>query len=106
MCAFSLFDFDRYGDERFAADRSAVNGNQDRARHGGSGGGGGGRRRRVVTEQGKMEKSFLSFKHQHPEWTCGPGGDRFIERLSAFQVRQTHPLKGGRALRAGGRSAL
>ena len=37
------------------------------------------------SEQGKMEKSFLNFKINHPDWQCGPSGNHFIEKLCAFQ---------------------
>jgi len=37
------------------------------------------------SEQGKMEKSFLNFKVNHPGWQCGAAGDQFIDRLCAFQ---------------------
>lgn len=74
VCAFSLFDFKRYGDERYAAPADGENAE----------GGGGVKIDR--TEQGKLEKSFLNFKMNHPDWQCGPEGDAFMQNLCDFQV--------------------
>jgi hypothetical protein len=35
-----------------------------------------------------MEKSFLNFKINHPNWNCGEQGERFISRLCEFQEQQ------------------
>lgn len=72
VCAFSLFDFKRYGDERYAAPSE--------------GEGTGGQIKIDRTEQGKLEKSFLNFKMNHPDWKCGPEGDAFMQNLCDFQV--------------------
>ena len=91
VCGFSLFDFDRYGDERFGAAGAAPSresGGGDGPAAGGEGADAAGpTRRRVRSEQGKMEKSFLNFQMNHPDWECGEGGERFIQRLISFQVR-------------------
>lgn len=114
VCGYSLFDFERYGDERFAAPPPTATATtaeeeeeQDNAtstssslQEGGVGGGVGGRasatsslsarkrRQQERTEQGKMEKSFLNFKMHHPEWECGEKGDAFLNNLCDFQERQ------------------
>ena len=47
----SLFDFSQYGNEEYAAGETGA--------------------RAHATKDGKMEKSFLNFKIQHPNWDCG-----------------------------------
>jgi hypothetical protein len=123
VCGYSLFDFERYGDERFAAPpptataTTAEEEEQDNAtstssslQEGGVGGGVGGRasatsslsarkrRQQERTEQGKMEKSFLNFKMHHPEWECGEKGDAFLNNLCDFQERQVRLLRSRRRL--------
>mmetsp|Transcript_12035 Transcript_12035/g.28193 ORF Transcript_12035/g.28193 Transcript_12035/m.28193 type:complete len:521 (+) Transcript_12035:170-1732(+) len=82
VCGYSLFDFDRYGDERYGAPTVPSDATiADLEAQGESGG----RRRLERTEQGKMEKSFLNFKLHHPDWQPGPSGDKFLENLCTFQ---------------------
>jgi autophagy-related protein 9 len=73
VCSFSLFDFEKYGDQRYGAPptaNAAKDGNQNNNR----------------TEQGKLEKSFLNFKLNHPDWKGGADGEAFLQNLYDFQV--------------------
>ncbi|KAG5191934.1 autophagy protein Apg9-domain-containing protein [Tribonema minus] len=100
VCSYSLFDFARHGDEDYGAP-SAVN--PSAAAAGGDAGGGsafaGVSASRAsgwgahglgkdVTEQGKMEKSFLNFTANYPEWEPDAAGKEMLNALEHFQTEQ------------------
>jgi len=47
---------------------------------------------RPKTRQGKMEKSFFSFKAAHPNWKCSSSGQNLIDRISSYQQQQEQAL--------------
>eukprot|EP00501_MAST-03F_sp_TOSAG23-6_P001644 GSMAST32.ASY1.ANO1.1711.1 assembled CDS len=67
VCGYSLFDFEKFGDEKYAGKKSRIDGE-------GNG-------------NGKMEKSFLSFVTQHPDWSpsLSHGGEDMLKSLSEFR---------------------
>lgn len=77
VCAFSLFDFSKYGDERYAA--PVKDGDDPNKKN---------KKRPDRTEQGKLEKSFLNFKMNHPDWQCDADGEAFLQNLCDFQERE------------------
>jgi len=42
--------------------------------------------KRVQTKQGKMEKSFLNFKANYPDWVPSKQGERYLELISSSQI--------------------
>ena len=62
ICSYASFDFQKYGDMDFG---SVFNGTDFKSKN------------------GKMEKSFLNFKKQYPEWTIN-GGDELIENIYKY----------------------
>ncbi|CAN0020353.1 unnamed protein product [Ascophyllum nodosum] len=97
VCSYSLFDFGRYGDEDYAAPSVAPVGADSRApamaevaeqeERAGGGRQARPRRRPDTTAQGKMEKSFLSFRANYPDWQPGAAGQEMIDRLAGFQLQ-------------------
>jgi autophagy-related protein 9 len=81
VCGYSLFDFQKYGDARYAgapadgAESPTLNGRGD----------GRAARLRMRSRQGKMEKSFLSFMASHPDWTPPEAGGALLQSLSQFR---------------------
>ncbi|KAG6475015.1 hypothetical protein ZIOFF_064232 [Zingiber officinale] len=69
VCSFSSFDFQNHGNRNYA---SPSNAEQDKS------------------SQGKMEKSFLSFKSTYPYWEPDMHGHQFLSNLHKFRERQTH----------------
>ena len=39
-----------------------------------------------------MEKSFLNFKINHPDWDCGEQGEKFVATICAFQEQRLEEL--------------
>lgn len=69
VCDYSLFDFDRYGDERFGAPADGCVEASQRP------------------EGGKMEQSYLNFQQAHPQWDGGDrGGRAFAERIHIYRA--------------------
>ena len=65
VLGYSLFDFARFGDAKYGAPQ---NGPKD-----------------VQLDQGKLEKSFLSFKQNHATWEPDAMGKRIIKTLNRFR---------------------
>ncbi|KAF9580646.1 autophagy protein atg9 [Lunasporangiospora selenospora] len=64
VCSFAVFDFRRHGDVKYGAPVTEVTDE------------------RFVSNQGKMEKSFLNFKQNNPEWEPNdPTGSMYISKL-------------------------
>ncbi|KAG8893111.1 autophagy protein atg9, partial [Tulasnella sp. 417] len=66
VCSFAVFDFKRHGNVNFGAPTEQ----QDE---------------RLMSNQGKMEKSFLNFKAANPEWNpTDPAGSAYLTRMENF----------------------
>jgi len=71
VCDYSTFDLDRYGDEDYAtAPEGGVVEVNRRPAH------------------GKMEQSYLSFQHTHPDWQGHSTGRNMMHRLRAFSTQK------------------
>eukprot|EP00300_Choanocystis_sp_HF-7_P018559 c20075_g1_i2.p1 GENE.c20075_g1_i2~~c20075_g1_i2.p1 ORF type:complete len:704 (+),score=128.17 c20075_g1_i2:39-2114(+) len=68
VCSFAMFDFAHHGDSRFGAASSCNESRQSRL--------------------GKMEKSYLNFKVEHPRWDV-PGGAELLENISKHASNST-----------------
>ena len=68
VCSFALFDFKRHGNRKY---------------------GGGNTDKQKWTRQGKMEKSFLSFVANNPNWTPDDAGSQFLGRLHDFEMEHS-----------------
>lgn len=64
---FSLFDFERYGDEDYGAEKSGFVEHAQRP------------------AGGKLEKSFMNFQQQHPNYDGGKAAKGMCSRLQAFK---------------------
>ena len=75
ICSYATFDFQKYGNMDFGSSYDASE---------------------FKSKNGKMEKSFLNFKKQYPEWTIN-GGDELIENIykynSSIQLRKSDICK-------------
>jgi Autophagy protein ATG9 len=49
-------------------------------------------------KEGKMEKSFFSFKAAHPSWTCPESGQDLVDRLDEYQREETEAIARERQL--------
>jgi len=99
VCGYATFDFDKYGDElwegrtigRAGADPFAESlsesvlriGNVDEATR---------RFPKPKAWEGKMEKSFFSFKTAHPNWKCPESGQNLVDRVEQYQREETAAL--------------
>jgi len=62
ICKFAKFPLAEHGNKRYGVDSSS--------------------NKRNRTKQGKMEKSFLNFKANHPEWKPDEDGQRYLVSLT------------------------
>lgn len=62
ICKFAKFPLAEHGNRKYGVDSSSAKRNR--------------------TKQGKMEKSFLNFKANHPEWKPDEDGQRYLAGLS------------------------
>lgn len=69
VCSFALFDFRRHGNRQYGG--AALDNAQ-------------------VTRDGKMEKSFLSFVSNNPNWIPNAEGCQFLGRMREFEASQDH----------------
>ncbi|RKP23906.1 autophagy protein Apg9-domain-containing protein [Syncephalis pseudoplumigaleata] len=79
VCSFALFDFKRHGNIRYGAPSEAVN-------------------EHFISKEGKMEKSFINFKANHPDWEPEDmAGSLYLTRLqsnaSANEQPATHAAR-------------
>ncbi|KAG9285925.1 hypothetical protein G9A89_013350 [Geosiphon pyriformis] len=66
VCSFAVFDFKRHGNVKYGAPTEVAN-------------------EYYISNQGKMEKSFLNFKANHPDWEpTDPTGSAYLTRLTEF----------------------
>ncbi|KAJ7709570.1 autophagy protein Apg9-domain-containing protein [Mycena rosella] len=72
VCSFAEFNFERHGNVKFGAPTRI----QDK---------------RMVSNEGKMEKSFLNFKAANPDWNpTDPSGSLYLSRMADFSASH-HP---------------
>ena len=64
VCSFAVFDFKRHGNLKFGAAQELISENR-------------------LSNQGKMEHSFLSFKATYPQWDPGLEGSEYLNRVLA-----------------------
>ncbi|KAI8977112.1 autophagy protein Apg9-domain-containing protein [Mycotypha africana] len=68
VCSFAQFDFERHGNTKYGVPGMIV---EDAY---------------YLSNQGKMEKSFLNFKANHPKWVpTDPAGSLYLSRLAEFK---------------------
>ncbi|KIM49348.1 hypothetical protein M413DRAFT_438535 [Hebeloma cylindrosporum] len=73
VCSFAEFNFERHGNVKFGAPSRA----QDK---------------KMVSNEGKMEKSFLNFKAANPEWNpTDPSGSLYLTRMADFNSHFQYP---------------
>nr|CAB3501422.1 unnamed protein product [Digitaria exilis] len=68
VCSLSLFDFKRHGNRNYGSPFNAP--------------------KSLRSSQGKMEKSFLSFKSVYPSWEANADGKQFLSNLQKFKEKQ------------------
>ncbi|KAM1570665.1 hypothetical protein FF1_035706 [Malus domestica] len=68
VCSFSTFDFERHGNSNYGSPDNVP--------------------RSQRSSQGKMEKSFLSFKSNYPSWDPNTQGDQFLKKLRTFREQK------------------
>ena len=68
VCRYSLFDFKQYGNEQYGCEK--------------------GLKTDQASMNGKMEKSFVNFKQNHPTWIANEEGEAMLGRLDAFKTEQ------------------
>ncbi|KIL69852.1 hypothetical protein M378DRAFT_184229 [Amanita muscaria Koide BX008] len=72
VCSFAEFNFERHGNVKFGAPTNA-------------------RDRRMISNEGKMEKSFLTFKAANPNWNpSDPSGSLYLSRMAEYSATH-HP---------------
>jgi autophagy-related protein 9 len=74
VCSFALFDFQRHGNNKYG------------------GASGGGTNKRQHTRQGKMEKSFISFVSNNPNWTPHEDGSLYLSKMQDFEVSMSRQI--------------
>lgn len=68
VCSLSVFDFEHHGNSKYG---SPFHTSKDRR-----------------SSQGKMEKSFISFKTNYPNWEPDGNGKQFMSVLADFRLRK------------------
>ncbi|KAG6898292.1 hypothetical protein C0992_000737 [Termitomyces sp. T32_za158] len=72
VCSFAEFNFERHGNVKFGAPTQ----NRDK---------------KMLSNEGKMEKSFLNFKAANPDWTpTDPSGSLYLNRMADYGA--THAM--------------
>ncbi|XP_006458033.1 hypothetical protein AGABI2DRAFT_183133 [Agaricus bisporus var. bisporus H97] len=72
VCSFAEFNFERHGNVKFGAPK-AVND------------------KKMISNQGKMEKSFLNFKAANPDWNpTDPSGSLYLSRMADIAAGATN----------------
>ncbi|RDB21088.1 Autophagy-related protein 9 [Hypsizygus marmoreus] len=86
VCSFAEFNFERHGNVKFGAPTQTHD-------------------KKMISNEGKMEKSFLNFKAANPDWNpSDPSGSLYLSRMADFSAahnmhmfgrrRQGAPLEG------------
>ncbi|KAK0497041.1 APG9-domain-containing protein [Armillaria luteobubalina] len=66
VCSFAEFNFERHGNVKFGAPTQNID-------------------KRMISNEGKMEKSFLNFKAANPDWNpSDPSGSLYLSRMADF----------------------
>ncbi|KAG7448093.1 APG9-domain-containing protein [Guyanagaster necrorhizus] len=66
VCSFAEFNFERHGNVKFGAPAQNID-------------------KRMISNEGKMEKSFLNFKAANPDWNpTDPSGSLYLSRMADF----------------------
>ncbi|KAG6814581.1 hypothetical protein H0H92_000110 [Tricholoma furcatifolium] len=85
VCSFAEFNFERHGNVKFGAPTQT-------------------RDKKMISNEGKMEKSFLNFKAANPDWNpTDPSGSLYLTRMAEYGAthamhpfgRRRHPGAGG-----------
>ncbi|TFK42483.1 putative transmembrane protein [Crucibulum laeve] len=85
VCSFAEFNFERHGNVKFGAPTTT----QDT---------------KMISNEGKMEKSFLNFKAANPDWNpSDPSGSLYLSRMAEFAH---HPLGRRRHMTSPGRGDM
>jgi autophagy-related protein 9 len=63
VCSFAAFDFEKHGNAQYGAPTEPA------------------RNRKYVSNNGKLEQSFLNFKANHPNWDPGVQGSQYLSRV-------------------------
>ncbi|KAJ1968305.1 autophagy protein atg9 [Dispira parvispora] len=72
VCSFAVFDFRRHGNQQYGAPVGPTGVDQSR----------------WVSDQGKMEQSFINFKLHHPDWEpSDPAASAYLARVQDTQLR-------------------
>ena len=121
VCGYCTFDFDKFGDELWEGKTFGRGDNGEQLPVNVAAGGSlsesilqSGNVRESTQQfpkpkakEGKMEKSFFSFKASHPSWKCSSSGQDLVDRLQQYQEeesaamvreRQLHIQAAGRQL--------
>ncbi|KAL1709709.1 putative transmembrane protein [Schizophyllum commune] len=70
VCSFAEFNFERHGNVKFGAPKKV-------------------RDKRMVSNEGKMEKSFLNFKAANPDWNpSDPTGSLYLSKMADITAHQ------------------
>ncbi|KAH9958329.1 autophagy protein Apg9-domain-containing protein [Russula dissimulans] len=76
VCSFAVFDFQRHGNVKLTSAQFGAPTKVSDAR--------------LMSNDGKMEKSFVSFKAAHPEWMpTDPSGSLYLSRIADLSARRT-----------------
>ncbi|KAJ7775186.1 putative transmembrane protein [Mycena metata] len=68
VCSFAEFNFERHGNVKFGAPTRIHD-------------------KRMISNEGKMEKSFLNFKAANPDWNpTDPSGSLYLSRMADFSA--------------------
>lgn len=74
VCSFAEFNFERHGNVKFGAPTRTHD-------------------KKMMSNQGKMEKSFLNFKAANPDWNpTDPSGSLYLNRLAELNIAHPHVL--------------
>lgn len=73
VCSFALFDFKRHGNPKYGS--SDLNGERTG--------------KYLRSKQGKLEKSFISFAKNYPDWVPDQQGSMYISRLREFEQQSS-----------------
>ncbi|KAF9963679.1 autophagy protein atg9 [Modicella reniformis] len=73
VCSFAVFDFKRHGNVKYGAPADTTTDE------------------RFISNEGKMEKSFLNFKQNNPDWEPNnPEGSMYLSKLMEVDAEAAH----------------
>jgi Autophagy protein ATG9 len=85
VCSFAVFDFKKHGNPKYFSLDLIVENEEQQSREKAQKGDDHVPDKWHQSKQGKMEKSFLFFKENFPDWTPNEEGSLFISQLRDFQ---------------------